>query len=90
MLFMIVEHFRGGDPRPVYERFRERGRLAPEGLEYRGSWVTTDLARCYQVMECRQRELLDEWMVQWDDLVDFEVVEVVSSFDAVERVFSGI
>ena len=90
MLFMIVEHFRGGDPRPVYERFRERGRLAPEGLEYRGSWVTTDLARCYQVMECRQRELLDEWMVHWDDLVDFEVVEVVSSFDAVERVFSGI
>ena len=90
MLFMIVEHFRGGDPRPVYERFRERGRLAPEGLEYRGSWVTTDLARCYQVMECRQRELLDEWMVQWDDLVDFEVVEVVSSSDAVERVFSGI
>ena len=90
MLFMIVEHFRGGDPRPVYERFRERGRLAPEGLEYRGSWVTTDLARCYQVMECRQHELLDEWMVQWDDLVDFEVVEVVSSSDAVERVFSGI
>ena len=90
MLFMIVEHFRGGDPRPVYERFRERGRLAPEGLEYRGSWVTTDLARCYQVMECRQRELLDEWMVQWDDLVDFEVVEVVSSSDAVERVFLGI
>ena len=87
MLFMIVEHFRGGDPRPVYERFRERGRLAPEGLEYRGSWVTTDLARCYQVMECPQRELLDEWMVQWDDLVDFEVVEVVSSSDAVERVF---
>ena len=90
MLFMIVEHFRGGDPRPVYERFRERGRLAPEGLEYRGSWVTTDLARCYQVMECPQRELLDEWMVQWDDLVDFEVVEVVSSSDAVERVFLGI
>lgn len=90
MLLMIVEHFRGGDPRPVYERFRERGRLAPEGLEYRGSWVTTDLTRCYQVMECPQRELLDEWMVQWDDLVDFEVVEVVSSSDAVERVFSGI
>ena len=87
MLFMIVEHFRGGDPRPVYERLRERGRLAPEGLEYRGSWVTTDLARCYQIMECPQRELLDEWMVQWDDLVDFEVVEVVSSSDAVERVF---
>lgn len=90
MLLMIVEHFRGGDPRPVYERFRERGRLAPEGLEYCGSWVTTDLTRCYQVMECPQRELLDEWMVQWDDLVDFEVVEVVSSSDAVERVFSGI
>ena len=90
MLFMIIERFQGGDPGPVYERFRDRGRLAPEGLEYRGSWVTTDLARCYQVMECPRRSLLDEWMVHWDDLVDFEVVEVVSSSEAAARVTAGL
>ena len=55
MLFMIVEHFEGGDPAPVYRRFAERGRMAPPGLEYHGSWVTDDLTRCYQVMECADR-----------------------------------
>ena len=55
MLYMIVEHFRNGDPKPVYARFRERGRLAPEGLKYVASWVTSDLKHCYQVMECEDR-----------------------------------
>lgn len=86
MLFMIIEHFADGDPGPVYRRFRERGRLAPEGLEYRGSWVTSDLARCYQVMECDERSLLDTWMAAWDDLVRFEVVEVMTSADAATKV----
>jgi hypothetical protein len=79
VLFMVIEHFKGGDPAPVYERFRERGRLAPEGLGYLGSWVSSDLQRCYQVMECADRSLLDEWMAQWADLVRFEVVEVMTS-----------
>ena len=86
MLFMIVEHFEGGDPTPVYRRFAERGRMAPAGLEYHGSWVTDDLTRCYQVMECADRSLLEEWMRAWDDLVRFEVVEVMSSADAVAAV----
>jgi hypothetical protein len=86
MLFMIVEHFEGGDPEPVYRRFAERGRLAPAGLEYLGSWVTDDLTRCYQVMECADRSLLEEWMKAWDDLVRFEVIEVMSSADAVAAV----
>ena len=77
MLFMIIEHFEGGHPAPVYRRFRERGRLAPEGLDYLGSWVTSDLTRCYQLMECADRALLDEWIAQWVDLVRFEVVEVM-------------
>lgn len=59
MIFMIVEHFRDGDPRPVYQRFRQHGRLAPEGLQYVASWVVHDLKRCYQVMECEDRALLD-------------------------------
>lgn len=86
MLFMVIEHFRNGDPRPVYERFRARGRLAPEGLNYVNSWVTDDLTRCYQVMECADRRLLDAWIAAWDDLVQFEVLPVITSAEASARV----
>jgi hypothetical protein len=89
MLFMVLEHFRGGEARPVYARFRERGRLAPEGLRYVSSWVTADLRHCYQVMECDDRALLDAWIAQWSDLVDFEVIPVVTSAEAAERVLRG-
>ena len=82
MLYMIIEHYRNGDPRPVYARFRAKGRLAPDGLRYVNSWVTDDLAHCYQVMECDDRRLLDEWISAWSDLVDFEVHPVVTSAEA--------
>ena len=85
MLFMIVERFRSGDPQPVYDRFRERGRMAPEGLRYVNSWVTDDLATCYQVMECDDRTLLDQWIDAWTDIVDFEVHPVVTSAEAASR-----
>lgn len=85
MLFMVIEHFRG-DPVPVYRRFRDRGRLAPDGLRYVTSWVTTDLQRCFQVMECEDRGLLDQWIGQWEDIVEFEVIEVVTSADAARSV----
>lgn len=86
MLYMIVERFRGGDALPVYRRFRDQGRLAPEGLRYVASWVTEDLERCYQVMECEERGLLDQWIARWDDLVDFEVIPVISSAEAAAAV----
>ena len=86
MLFLVIETFRGGDPRPVYRRFAERGRLAPDGLAYVSSWVTTDLRRCFQVMECDDRTLLDAWMERWRDLVDFEVLPVVTSAEAAAAV----
>ncbi|HXY20088.1 MAG TPA: DUF3303 family protein [Gemmatimonadales bacterium] len=82
MLFVVVENYRNGDPVPVYRRLRDRGRLMPEGVEYRGSWITTDLRRCYQVMECAERARLDEWAAAWSDLVDFEIVPVVTSAEA--------
>lgn len=82
MLFLIIERFRGGDPAPVYRRFREKGRLAPEGLTYVSSWVTEDLATCYQVMETADRALLEQWMAQWADLVEFEVIPVITSAEA--------
>jgi hypothetical protein len=89
MLYMVIEHFREGDPRPVYRRFAERGRLAPDGLAYVSSWVTDDLRRCYQVMECNDPALLEQWMASWRDLVDFEVVPVITSAQAAQRVTSG-
>ena len=85
MLYMILEHFKG-DPTPVYRRFRERGRLAPEGLRYINSWVTADLQRCYQVMECDDARLLQDWMDQWKDLVDFQIIPVVTSAEAASAV----
>ena len=82
MLYMVIENFRGGDPVPVYQRLKERGRMMPDGVEYRGSWVTKDLTRCFQVMECADRRLLDEWMANWSDLTSFEVVPVMTSDEA--------
>jgi hypothetical protein len=78
-LFLLIEDFHGGDAAPVYRRLRERGRQVSDGLRYVASWVTADLRRCYQVMECDDRALLDQWIAQWSDLVDFEVVPVVTS-----------
>jgi hypothetical protein len=83
---MIVEHFRDGDPVPVYRRFRDRGRLAPDGLTYLGSCVSDHHTRCYQIMECADRALLDRWMASWNDLVEFEVVPVMTSEEAAARV----
>lgn len=84
-LYMVVENFRNGNAAPVYQRFRERGRLAPEGLLYVSSWVTDKLDRCYQLMEAEDPALLDRWMANWSDLVDFEVHRVISSQEAAAR-----
>lgn len=83
---MVVEHFKGKDPLPVYKRFRDKGRLAPEGLGYVSSWVDERLERCYQLMETEDRQLLDSWIANWADLVDFEVVPVMTSLEAAEKV----
>ena len=83
---MIIERFKGGDPVPVYRRFRDRGRLAPEGLRYVSSWVDEKLALCFQIMETQERQLLDEWVAQWSDLVEFEVFPVISSKEAADSI----
>lgn len=82
MLYLIIERFRNGNPKPVYERFGARGRLAPDGVRYVDSWVTSDLTTCYQVMDTNDRTLLDEWIANWSDLVDFEIHEVITSGEA--------
>ena len=85
MLYMVVEHFRNRDALPVYRRFRESGRLAPEGLTYVASWVDAEFQRCFQLMETDDRNLLDQWLADWADLVDFEVFPVMTSQEAAER-----
>jgi Protein of unknown function (DUF3303) len=83
MLFMVIEHFRGRDPKGVYERFAERGRMMPDGLNYVNSWIEVGMDRCFQVMETEHPALLQEWISKWNDLVDFEVVPVVTSAEMV-------
>jgi hypothetical protein len=90
MHYLVIEHFRGRDPVPVYSRLRAQGRLMPEGLSYVSSWITEDLTRCYQVMEAVDRGLLDEWMGRWSDLMEFEVLPVLSSAQVQERVRPGL
>jgi hypothetical protein len=85
-LYMVIEHFKDGDAVPVYRRFRDRGRLAPEGLSYVSSWVDAKLERCYQLMETDDAALLDRWMAHWNDIVDFEVHPVISSMEAADRI----
>jgi len=81
MRYMILESFKG-DPIRVYRRFRDQGGMAPAGLRYVDSWVTQDLQRCYQVMECDDPALLQQWTDRWKDIVDFEVIPVVTSSEA--------
>ncbi len=86
MLYMVVEHFKRQDALPVYRRFRERGRLAPEGLIYISSWVDERFHRCFQLMETADRNLLDQWIANWTDIVDFEVFPVMTSEEASAKI----
>jgi len=86
VLYMIIERFKNGDPVPVYRRFRDRGRLAPNGLQYISSWVDEKFERCFQIMETADRQLLDQWITNWSDIVEFEVFPVVSSREAAETI----
>ena len=85
-LYMVVEHFKNNDAVAVYRRFRDCGRMAPDGLIYVSSWVDDKLERCYQLMETDDRTLLDKWMAKWSDIVDFEVHAVITSEEAAGRI----
>jgi len=88
MLYMVVERFKNRDAKAVYGRFNEKGRMLPEGLKYVGSWTETNFDRCFQLMECDDTSLFDAWMVHWKDLVEFEIVPVLTSAEAAKAAFS--
>lgn len=79
MLFMVIEHFDQARVKEIYSRFHERGRMAPDGLRYVDSWISADFARCFQIMECDDVTLLQEWVLAWGDLARFEIVPLATS-----------
>jgi hypothetical protein len=80
MLFMVIERFRDNDMVPVYRRVRDAGRMLPNGLKYVDSWVEPNFSRCFQLMECEDLRLLQQWTLQWRGSgTSFEFVPVVSS-----------
>jgi Protein of unknown function (DUF3303) len=81
MLFIMIERFKGRDAKAVYRRLREQGRGAPDGLRYVDSWVEANFDRCFQLMECDDARLLQQWVAFWGDLVEFEIVPVLPSLE---------
>lgn len=90
MLFMVIERFKNRDAAAVYRRFKERGRMMPEGLKYVGSWVEPDFDRCFQLMESDDEGLFRQWTKHWEDLMEFEIVPVLTSQEASESVATSL
>ena len=88
MLYMIVERFHPGKVKTLYKRFEEKGRMTPEGVNYVNSWITEEVTVCYQVMETDSVEKIYEWMIHWNDLANFEIIPVITSAQAKEKVFA--
>ncbi|MBK5269404.1 MAG: DUF3303 family protein [Bacteroidia bacterium] len=88
MQYMIIEKFHPGKVKDLYKRFDEKGRLMPEGLNYINSWIDRDITTCFQVMETDNIENLHEWISYWNDLSNFEIIPVLTSAQAKEKVFN--
>ena len=79
MLFMIIERFNNRDAVPIYRRFHEQGRMMPDGLKHVDSWIEANFDRCFQLMECDDPQLFQQWILEWRDLMEFEIIPVVGS-----------
>ena len=86
MLYMVIEHFKKAAVPEIYRRFRERGRMMPDGLRYVSSWIDTDLKACYQLMETDDASLFPRWTENWDDLMDFKIIPVRTSAETAAMV----
>ena len=87
---MVIEQFHDRDPKPIYRRLRDQGRMMPDGLRYVGSWIEANFDRCFQVMECDDPRLLQDWLLSWGDLMHCEVVPVVPSNETRDLVLSRL
>jgi hypothetical protein len=90
MLFMVIEQFKNRSARQVYRRAQEKDRMLPDGLNYIDSWVATDFDRCFQLMETENPTLFRKWTERWKDLVEFEVIQVVSSEEANKAILNPV
>jgi hypothetical protein len=88
MLFMVIERFKSHDPAPIYQRLRESGRHMPKGLKYVDSWIEANFDRCFQLMETDDPRLLQQWVIHWRDLMEFEFVPVVPARET-RAIFEG-
>ncbi len=79
MQYMIIERFHAGKVKALYRRFDEKGRMLPEGVNYINSWTNEQVSTCYQLMDSDSIESIYQWIGQWSDLADFEVIPVISS-----------
>ena len=79
MLFMVLERFKNRDAKAIYRRLNDKGRMMPEGLKYVGSWIEANFDRCFQLMECDDPRLFQQWVAQWQDLIEFEIIPVIPS-----------
>ncbi|MBS1512088.1 MAG: DUF3303 family protein [Bacteroidetes bacterium] len=86
---MIVEHFHREKIKELYGRFAAKGRMLPAGLTYINSWIDETVSTCYQLMETEDLSALKEWINKWNDLADFEIVPVISSAEAKEKVMTN-
>ena len=86
MLFMVIERFKDRNARAVYRRVRDEGRRLPEGLTYVGSWIEASFDRYFQLVECNDARLLQEWVLAWQGLIEFEFVPVVPSQEVQELI----
>jgi hypothetical protein len=85
MLYMVIERFYPSRVGDIYQRYDEKGRMLPEGVEYINSWIQEDLSTCYQVMKADNTELLRQWADIWGDLAQFEFIPVLTSVEAREK-----
>ena len=86
MLFMVLERFKNRDAQAIYRRLNDKGRMVPEGLNYVGSWIEANFDRCFQLMECDDPRLFQQWVMQWHDLIEFEIIPVVPSAETREAI----
>lgn len=88
MLYMIIEKFHTEKVKMLYKRFEEKGRMMPEELHYVNSWINESVSVCYQVMDTDDEKKLHAWIANWNDLADFEIIPVITSAQAKEKVLA--